>query len=444
MTRGWGRTKRRRRTRKTQSSVQSVSLGHELQFVSLRRWLHQRGCSSTVLQPAFFSDTGRGLVSLQNVLPGEVLVSLPESCLLSTSTVLDSYLGEYIKRWQPPLSPLLALCVFLMCERHLGEDSDWFPYINVLPTSYTCPAYYPDEVMAVLPVSVRGRAFEQREKVRELHTSSLLFFRSLQPILRQPVEEVLTYEALRWAWCTVNTRSVFLSRPQTHHFLSGQDDCALAPYLDLLNHRPDLQVSASFSHVTGCYEIRCCNATQKYQQAFINYGSHDNQRLLLEYGFVAPGNPHSVVYLDTEQLSGLSQCFAGSDRSLDQKIRFLQSNNFSHDLTVTSDGPSWRLMTALRLLSLPQQQYPQWRKVLQGAAVGEDRERWSLQTAVTLCQRALQDTYSVLDKISSLAQRSDQPIREQLGVVKCLREEERYILGHCLQVLQEMIRQEFP
>lgn len=36
----------------------------------------------------------------------------------------------------------------------------------------------------------------------------------------------------------------------------------------------------------------------RYQQAFINYGSHDNQRLMLEYGFVAPCNPHSVVYVD--------------------------------------------------------------------------------------------------------------------------------------------------
>lgn len=36
----------------------------------------------------------------------------------------------------------------------------------------------------------------------------------------------------------------------------------------------------------------------RYQQAFINYGSHDNQRLMLEYGFVAPCNPNSVVYVD--------------------------------------------------------------------------------------------------------------------------------------------------
>lgn len=141
----------RKRKRKREGAVRPAFLGHQLQYIRLMRFLHQRGFTSTLLQPALFSDTGRGLQTLHSIKPGELVISLPESCLLTTSTVLNSYLGRYIESWNPRLSPLLALCVFLVCERQRGEASDWFPYIDVLPSSYTCPAYFSDTVVDVLP-----------------------------------------------------------------------------------------------------------------------------------------------------------------------------------------------------------------------------------------------------------------------------------------------------
>nr|XP_043902330.1 SET domain-containing protein 4 isoform X2 [Solea senegalensis] len=456
-----GRAARKRR-QKCECPIQSVSLCHQPQYVRLMKFLHRRGFTSALLQPALFTDTGRGLQTLKTIKPGQLIVSLPASCLLTTSTVLSSYLGHYIKSWKHRLSPLLVLCVYLVSERHRGETSDWFPYVDVLPTSYTCPAYFTQTVLAVLPADVQRRALEQREALQELHSSSQDFFRSLQPVLSQPAEEVFTYDAFRcshththththtcmhtqyvsdsffptrWAWCSVNTRSVFMSHP-CNHFLSGQDVYALAPFLDLLNHQPDVQVKAGFSDVTGCYEIRSVSGTPRFQQAFINYGSHDNQRLLLEYGFVAPGNPHSVVYVDADLLCEVLK----GDRSLNQKMKFLKENDFVQNLTVSSDGPSWRLMTALRLLSMPQTLYHQWRAVLLGQAVCEDGEEWSVLMAERLCQRLLRDTHAALDKISELLQQCDQSVREQLDVVHSLRQEETCLLGRCLEVLRGMMR----
>lgn len=79
--------------------------------------------------------------------------------------------------WKPRLSPLVALCIFLVCERHRGEASDWFPYIDVLPSTYTCPVYFTDETIAVLSASVQLRALKQREAVQELHSANQDFFR---------------------------------------------------------------------------------------------------------------------------------------------------------------------------------------------------------------------------------------------------------------------------
>ncbi|XP_051936910.1 SET domain-containing protein 4-like isoform X2 [Hippocampus zosterae] len=413
------------------SSSCLVSLSHRPEYVELLRFLHQRGFASTPLQPALFPDTGRGLRALRSIKPHQLMISLPESCLLTTSTVLDSYLGRYIKSWTPRPSPLLALCVFLVCERHRGADADWSPYIGALPASYTCAAYLAYDVAALLPVGMRRRALEQKDAVREMHSSNRDFFKTLQPILSQPAEDVLTFEALRWAWCSVNTRSVFMRHP-SNRFLCGRDDYALAPFLDLLNHHPDVQVKAGFNHETKSYEIRSVGGTRAFQQAFINYGCHDNQRLLLEYGFVAAGNPHGVVYLDAEMLR---QVVKGDTRSLEQKMKFLADNNFLKNLTVSSEGPGWRLMTVLRLMSLPQTLRHRWKAVLRGQAVGEEAERTSLRTAQALCQRLLHDTLAALDKISKLLQDGEPRLGEQLRLVQSLRLEEKCILGRCLESL---------
>lgn len=113
------------------------------------------------------------------------------------------------------------------------------------------------------------------------------------------------------------------------------------------------QVHAGFNELSHCYEIRNVNGCRKFQQAFICYGPHDNQRLLLEYGFVATANQHSVVYVDLGEnsvtftevgrmlaggqsdivspfisLGTLKLCLNEADGQLEQKLVFLKNNDF--------------------------------------------------------------------------------------------------------------------
>ncbi|XP_065151916.1 SET domain-containing protein 4 isoform X2 [Paramisgurnus dabryanus] len=406
-----GRRARSKRRRKKRDNVPQVTLSHEAQFVHLRKWLNERWFTSQSLIPVNFHDTGRGLMSTRAIKANGKVISLPENCLLTTRTVLRSYMGDYIKSMQPPISPLLALCCFLIAERHFGDASDWSPYINILPKTYTCPVYFPDDIIGLLPGSLRKKAAEQKEKFQDLYSSSLTFFRSLQPLFSQPAEKLFTQDALRWAWCSVNTRTVYMEHYQSNYLSREKDVYALAPYLDLLNHCPNVQVEASFNKETRCYEIKSVKGCKKFQQAFINYGPHDNHRLLLEYGFVAPDNPQSVVYVDLEVLQ---LCYDKRDKQLAQKLLYLKDNDF---------------------LSAS------WKNVLLGASVSQEQEDWCINCALKLCNNLIEDSVNALERLSQLKEDTDLSRLEQLCVVESLRQEEQRILEHTRVLLQNLQRQ---
>uniref|UniRef100_H3AAP4 SET domain containing 4 n=2 Tax=Latimeria chalumnae TaxID=7897 RepID=H3AAP4_LATCH len=411
-----------------------VSLSHEATYVQLRRWLKQRSFRNPYLLPAHFPDSGRGLMVTKSLKAGEIILSLPKKCLLTTSTVLESYLGEYIKRWKHPISPLLALCSFLIAERHAGIGAMWKPYIDILPKTYTCPVYLSEEVIDLLPRPLRKRAREQKTVVQELFISSGPFFSSLQRLFTVKVEDVFDYDALRWAWCSINTRTVYMKHEPTG-FLSGEPDVyALAPFLDLLNHSPCVQVAAGFNKENSCYEIQTATGCAKYDQVFICYGPHDNQRLFLEYGFITSSNPHSVVYVDKDDLQ--PQFSTTDNGQMTKNLRLLAEHGFLENLTFGLDGPSWRLLTAVKVLCLKPEEFPSWKKVLLGASVSQAHEERTLNFVKSLCCCLLHESHKVIQKISML--RSTRTESEQLTLVKALRREEHQILLKSAEILQNL------
>lgn len=153
-------------------------------------------------------------------------------------------------RWRPLISPLIALCTYLIAEKWSLKKSLWHPYLDLLPETYTCPVYLEQEAVNLLPEPLRRKAHEQRSLVQELYKSSRRFFFSLQPLFPEDVESIFNYRAFLWAWCTINTRTVYMKHSQKECFSREPDNYALAPYLDLLNHSPSAQVAnLTFDHI---------------------------------------------------------------------------------------------------------------------------------------------------------------------------------------------------
>ncbi|XP_078265820.1 SET domain-containing protein 4 [Rhinoraja longicauda] len=432
-----GRAHRRRQRRasgRCKDTSSAVNISQESVYVQLRKWLKGKDFTDFHLLPASFPGIGRGLMTTKALQPGELIIALPEQCLLTTTTVLGSYLGEYIERWKPRLSPLQALCTFLIAERHFGSGSPWKPYIDALPNSYTCPAYFAEELIRLVPSPLIKKFREQRNAVQGLHLDSKRFVNSLQPLFSEGVENIFTYDALRWAWCSVNTRTVYMEHKKSE-FLSREPDVyALAPYLDLLNHSPAAQVSAAFNQQSRCYEIRTLTRCRRHEQVFICYGAHDNQRLLLEYGFVATHNLHSAVYVDKDILCNH---LSPMDKLLNGKLSFLQDNGLLENLTFGDDGPSWRLLTALKVLCLRTEEYSLRKNVPLGLSVSDENERSSLELAESLCLQLLNENQQLMQQVYKLTEDRAE-ILEQLQLVVSLRREELRILRASLEMLQNM------
>ncbi|XP_005073937.1 SET domain-containing protein 4 isoform X2 [Mesocricetus auratus] len=425
-----GRTGRVRRQRRSSDS-RGVNESHRPEFIELRKWLKDRQFEDTGLVPARFPGTGRGLMSKTSLQEGQTIISLPESCLLTTDTVIRSSLGPYIKKWKPPPSPLLALCTFLISERHAGGRSPWKSYLDILPKSYTCPVCLEPGVVALLPEPLKAKAEEQRAHVRDLFASSGAFFSTLQPLFVEPVGGIFSYSAFLWAWCTVNTRAVYLRSTRQECLSAEPDTCALAPYLDLLNHSPHVQVKAAFNEKTSRYEIRTASRCRKHQEVFICYGPHDNQRLLLEYGFVSSCNPHACVPVPGD---ALVKYLPAADKQMHKKMSILRDHGFTENLTFGWDGPSWRLLTALKLLCLEAEKFTSWKKVLLGEAISDTNEKTSLGIAQRICSDFMEETQAVLHKVSDMKEGKALPAHE-LTLVESLRKEELSILQASAEIM---------
>ncbi|KAM8817345.1 SET domain-containing protein 4 isoform 2-T2 [Rhynchonycteris naso] len=435
MKKGRGRTSRIRRRKLFRSSEsRGVSESHKPEFIELKKWLKERKFEDTNLVPACFPDTGRGLMSRTSLQEGQMIISLPENCLLTTDTVIRSYLGAYIAKWKPPLSPLLALCTFLVAEKHAGDWSPWKPYLETLPKAYTCPVCLEPEVVTLLPKPLKAQAREQRSRVQELFTSSGDFFSSLQPLFSEAVESIFSYSAFLWAWCTVNTRAVYMKRGQRQCFSTEPDTCALAPYLDLLNHSPHVQVKAAFNEETRCYEIRTGARCRRHEEVFICYGPHDNRQLLLEYGFVPPRNPQASVAVSQDMLV---KYLPSSDKQMNKKISILKDHEFIENLTFGWDGPSWRLLSALKLLCLGAEELPYWKKVLLGEIISDTNEKTSLDIAQKICHYFIEETNSMLQKVSHMKDK-DMALINQLTLVETLWKEEFKILQASAGILNHL------
>lgn len=170
-------------------------------------------------------------------------------------------------------------------------------------------------------------------------------------------------------------------------------------------------------------------------QVFINYGPHDNRKLLLEYGFILPHNLHNTVPFSEDLIYSvvLPDIFGISRK----KREIIAVNELHKDLCCSEgSGLSWNLLVLLRVLAMKEDHFKRhWQRVLTGEFLGEDVENRVSQWRQNLIERVLisyeLDEKNIAKFLSSDIQRS-----ENAKLALSLRNQEKHILQNALDLLK--------
>lgn len=405
--RAWRHRRKRRRAREEGNIP--VVVDADSVFLRLNQWLKKgkRNFSQVQLKAAVFADTGRGLMATRAVQPGEVLVSIPKEVLITSSKVVeDAVLWKALQESHMKFRAMDLLALFLLYQKYLGEKSWWKVYLDSLPTEYSVPAYCRQEELDAFPEILKTYKLKQNEDVSQCYYSIQVVISTSAYL--QSLFSSLCIEEVRWSWFTVNTRAVYLKNENSSPIVIGDDTCALAPYLDLLNHTHTAQMKAYLNPVNSCYEIETQVRYEQYDQVFINYGPHDNLKLYVEYGFILPQNPHNHVPVTMSEVVQVAKLALGEEDSnnMNNKIQLVSSLDLDKNLGVSIEGPSWSLEAAVTICLMPSHQLFQgWQLVCEDLAGVGHREK-VVSCLWCLMQHKLQHLEDCMQSMIKLTQKT--------------------------------------
>ncbi|KAK5048076.1 hypothetical protein LTR84_006266 [Exophiala bonariae] len=322
------------RMEKDTSSTKDIFAQHR----HLIEWvLTNNGYFHPDAQIAFSSRKGfHAVVTTNTTMPsGARIASCSMEVTLSVLNALDvKPFSSHGTRFPTPFllaeakRPESLQSFFLMEQLVLGDKSWWYSYIASLPTVKEVNTQQFDQAEDVIWLEGTNlkKAFEtQSNKWRQLYEHGLDHLTRLK--WPHALDQSYTWERFRWAATIFGSRSFTsqvlddtlpadLARHDRLSKQTGPYDVinlfterfgVLLPLLDILNHRPAVQVEwlARYSFVG----LQVLQPYEAGQELCNNYGPKDNEVLLLSYGFTIRDNPfdHYVISINAPPGSPLSE-----------------------------------------------------------------------------------------------------------------------------------------
>ncbi|PVI06502.1 SET domain-containing protein [Periconia macrospinosa] len=316
-------------------------------------WAESQGVKINGVAPAQFVDRGMGIVAAKDLKKGDCLVHVS-----NTTLVTVAHNSIYKMKFPASITVHARLATYFSLLA-ADEKSPYKLWQDVWPTEEDfksiLPLYWSKELQKLLPPDATNLLAKQKVNIEKDYQSITKLFPSIS-------RSVFTYN-----WVAVNTRCFYFDYPdlpsasprlpKKRANLTAEDCYALCPFLDYFNHAS-----------TGCnptanakgYSVHADRDYKAGEEVYVTYGSHSNDFLLAEYGFILSSpsttpqndtsNTHDNIPLDHLIVPHLSP----------SQVETLKTDGFYGTYTLWNTIPPavcHRTQGVVRLLTLPERRY---------------------------------------------------------------------------------------
>lgn len=253
-------------------------------FKRLVEWLLKRGARFPKCQLRHIAEGCRATFAREPIHEDEEIMFIPREYIITSNLSMNSDICNEIKQSGVDIrSKHTYLASFLLQERDRKRESKWFPYIDILPKTFSnIPLFFDRDTLEGLKGSL------SLQKIQDRHDS----LRAEYQNLRRHVGSFSkwSYEDFVWARLVVITRIFGL-------LINNQKTDGLVPMADMINHRRPRETRWTFNEVKQGFVISAMQSFNIGDQIYDSYGRKCNSRFFVNYGFALENNPDNECLL---------------------------------------------------------------------------------------------------------------------------------------------------
>ncbi|KAF2460662.1 hypothetical protein BDY21DRAFT_170932 [Lineolata rhizophorae] len=304
-------------------------------------WARENEVQIDGIAAAKFNGRGIGIVAKNDLKENERILFVPEKMLFSNTVfALKDWRMTKSQTVHGRLASRLALTHRDSNENNPCDNKWTMVWPSQQEMELAMPICWPPPLQEQLPPYAKSLLDKQKRKFDK----DLAEFEKDAPLNLRDV--------FKYYWLVVNTRCFYWNYPNrkdgklmAKRIKQNPDDAmALAPFIDYFNHADEgCTVMATEDGFT-------VNANRYYkagEEVYVSYGSHSNDFLLVEYGFILENNKWDETILDTCLIPMLND---------EQKDR-LESHGFLGNYTLDASQICYRTQVALLVLVLPAKEW---------------------------------------------------------------------------------------